>query len=230
MEVVLTYPTPDGTAKIDVAEGKVSLGRGSDADERIADDGLSRLNSTIYREAGRVWIVDENSTNGTFVNGEPARPSGTPLNHGDVIRIGNFTKLTVSIQQTKAAPAPIAPKNPSGGVAVSTSAAPTGIGLLPVIAIAFAIFLIVVSVAFVGFKLLVKDEPVVVRTERPDTFEDDEPIADKSPTPEETKPKNSNQTTGSTPNTSDTNTAAPENLSLTSSVDVKKTDTVVLDM
>ena len=48
----------------------MSFGRGSEADHRFADDGLSRLHATIYREDGRVWIVDENSSNGTFVNGE----------------------------------------------------------------------------------------------------------------------------------------------------------------
>ena len=95
LEVLLTYPTPEGSQEIRIDGGRMSFGRGSEADHRFADDGLSRLHATIYREDGRVWIVDENSSNGTFVNGEPVAPAGTPLRNGDLINIGNRTALNV---------------------------------------------------------------------------------------------------------------------------------------
>src|SRR5207244_7699545 len=95
IEVILTYPTPEGLQEIKIEGEKTSFGRGSEAEHRFADNGLSRLNSMIYCDGDRVWIVDENSTNGTFVNGERAAPAGTPLKSGDVVKIGNSTKLTV---------------------------------------------------------------------------------------------------------------------------------------
>ena len=59
IEVILTYPTPEGSQEISVEGEKTSFGRGSEADYRFDDDGLSRLHSTVYRDGARVWIVDE---------------------------------------------------------------------------------------------------------------------------------------------------------------------------
>src|SRR5215203_3418811 len=97
LEVILTFPTPEGSQEIAVEGEKMSFGRGSEADFRFEDDGLSRLNSTIYRDGDYVWIVDENSTNGTFVNGEKVSSGGTPLKNGDTVKIGHYTSLRVKI-------------------------------------------------------------------------------------------------------------------------------------
>src|SRR5829696_7582003 len=105
LDVTLTYPTPEGSKEIPIDGEKISFGRGSEADRRFADDGLSRLHATIYRDGEKVWIVDENSSNGTFVNGVKSGPSGTPLNGGDSIKIGHGTILTV--RAVKAAAEPI---------------------------------------------------------------------------------------------------------------------------
>ena len=94
-EVFLIYPTPEGSQEIKIDSGKISFGRGSEADQRFADDGLSRLHATVYREGVKVWIVDENSSNGTFVNGQRVSGGGTPLKNGDTIRIGHRTELKV---------------------------------------------------------------------------------------------------------------------------------------
>jgi pSer/pThr/pTyr-binding forkhead associated (FHA) protein len=88
LDISLTYPTPEGSQTIEIENERTSFGRGSEATHRFDDDGLSRLHSTIYREGDRVWIVDENSTNGTFINGERAASGGTPLRNGDTIKIG----------------------------------------------------------------------------------------------------------------------------------------------
>ena len=76
-EITLIYPTPEGSQEIAVRSEKMSFGRGSESDYRFADDGLSRLHATIYRDGERIWIVDENSSNGSFVNGEKVTGSGT---------------------------------------------------------------------------------------------------------------------------------------------------------
>src|SRR5215213_10812047 len=103
LEVILTYPTDEGSlAELALDEGKVSFGRGSEADYRFDDDGLSRLHATVYREGDNVWITDENSTNGSFVNGEKVKSNGTILYNGDKIKIGHYTTLTVKIGSAQA--------------------------------------------------------------------------------------------------------------------------------
>ena len=58
LEVILTCRTDEGSQEIVLKEGKVSFGRGSEADYRFGDDGLSRLHATVYREGDNVWILD----------------------------------------------------------------------------------------------------------------------------------------------------------------------------
>ncbi|MGI8812738.1 MAG: FHA domain-containing protein, partial [Pyrinomonadaceae bacterium] len=103
LEFTLTYPTPEGSREIPIDRPRTSFGRGSEADRRFADDGLSRLHAIIYRDGDRVWIVDENSSNGTFVNGVKTAAAGTPLRDGDAIRIGHTTNLKVRVVEKKVA-------------------------------------------------------------------------------------------------------------------------------
>ena len=106
LEVFLTYPTPEGSREIALDADRISMGRGSDADLRFDDDGLSRLHATIHRDGEKIWILDENSTNGTFVNGEKVPPAGTSLDDGDRVKIGHYTDLRIRFEREKpAAPA-----------------------------------------------------------------------------------------------------------------------------
>jgi len=195
-DLKLTYPTEDGTVTIDIDGERTSFGRGSDADHRLADEGLSRLNCTIYREGGRVWIVDENSTNGTFVNGERTPPSGTPLKNGDRIKIGNRTTLTVHISDVReTGPAkPAQPAPPPAAAAVPEKAA--AFSYLPVIVIAGAIFVISISAVFIVFGVLGSGGTEVAGNQ---IIEPDDPDIPR-PTP---RPK--------TENTPGTNTASTDN-------------------
>src|SRR5512142_137929 len=136
-DIRLTYSTDDGPQEIAIENDRTSFGRGSDADHRIADDGLSRLHATIYRDGDNVWVVDDNSTNGTFVNGEPVRGAGTPLHDGDVIRIGNRTNMRVSLAQKQDAASVMPAGSSSAPVATAPAAPPSGsLHLLPIILIA----------------------------------------------------------------------------------------------
>src|SRR6478672_6315913 len=132
LDIRLIYSTDDGPQEVAIENDRTSFGRGSDADHRPADGGLSRLHATVYRDGDNVWIVDENSTNGTFVNGEPARAAGTPLRDGDVVRIGNHTNMRVSVtRQQAAAPAP-PPVTGSSVPVQTTNSLPSGpINILP---------------------------------------------------------------------------------------------------
>src|ERR1044071_70245 len=139
LEVLLTYSTDEGTQEVAINDGRSSFGRG-DVDNWIDDDGLSRLHATVYREGDNVWIVDENSTNGTFVNGAQVQGSGTPLNDGDMVRIGNHTNMRVSITQKAVAAAPVvkAAVPAAGAASAASGTAASSLPILPIVIIAGA--------------------------------------------------------------------------------------------
>lgn len=76
---------------------ELSIGRADLAQLVLDDSGLSRLNTTIFRDGEEVLVVDENSTNGTFVNSEKIFGEPRPLNDRDEITIGNHTNIYVEI-------------------------------------------------------------------------------------------------------------------------------------
>ena len=45
-----------------------SVGRSEDADGQVEDSGLSKVHFIIQREGDRYFVVDNESTNSTFVN------------------------------------------------------------------------------------------------------------------------------------------------------------------
>lgn len=63
------------------------IGRGSDADLRIDDPGISRAHAELTRSGGDVTITDLGSTNGVVVNGE--RVEQARLRDGDRVRLGS---------------------------------------------------------------------------------------------------------------------------------------------
>ncbi len=72
--------------------GETTLGRGTNADIQINEDGVSRRHAKIVRAAdGTSKIEDLESTNGTFVNGK--RIDLEVLREGDRIRIGGVATL-----------------------------------------------------------------------------------------------------------------------------------------
>lgn len=94
-EITLIVHTAGETFEVPLDGGALSIGRGSDAALVINDAGLSRLHATIHNADGEVWIVDENSTNGTEVNGEEVTAEGFVLSDGDEITLGDETTITV---------------------------------------------------------------------------------------------------------------------------------------
>ncbi len=179
-DIVLKISVNDTEQTVPLSVGRTRIGRGSDADLRLEDQGLSRLNSTIYNENGRIWIVDEGSTNGTLIDGVAATACGTPLNAGNIISIGNSTKIELAVQQQNAEPAAVPEVSPS-----ETPSRSGNLSIGPIIAIAAAIFVISVSVVFALFVGLGSNKAEVANVS---DFED-EPItnrnskANSSPTP-----------------------------------------------
>ena len=83
--------------KLDRAE--MTIGRGSDADIMLDDEGVSRRHAKIVvRADGSVQLVDLNSTNGTFNNGDKVDVAA--LHDGDKIQIGSATILKFSYQDS----------------------------------------------------------------------------------------------------------------------------------
>jgi Transglycosylase SLT domain/Inner membrane component of T3SS, cytoplasmic domain len=161
IKITLMHQTPEGSRAVPFDGDRLSFGRGSEADQRVADEGLSRLNSIIYRDGSRVWIVDQNSTNGTFVNDAAVAAAGTPLRSGDRIRMGNHTVLTVMIEdipETKTA----APANVPQ-VAISSGSPPSS-SILPVVLIAGAVLVISLSAVFIGYAVLAGSSSATVNT------------------------------------------------------------------
>jgi hypothetical protein len=76
---------------------ELSFGRTDLADVILEDVGLSRLNTTIFREDDEVLVVDEGSSNGTFLNGEKLGREPKMLLDGDELLLGSDTRISVSI-------------------------------------------------------------------------------------------------------------------------------------
>jgi hypothetical protein len=189
LDIRLTYSTDNGPQDASIDNERTTFGRGSEVDYRIDDDGLSRLHATVYREGDRVWIVDENSTNGTFVNGDPTRPAGTPLNDGDVVRIGNHTNMRVSVSQKPAAVA-VAAGAPQTGTAFapsvqsSSSSSAGPMSILPIVLIAGAIFVMAITAAVVGITVFGSSSgPQIAQRPEYDPSSDDPDTKQPKPTP-----------------------------------------------
>lgn len=80
-----------------VLKDEITFGRTDLADMVLPDSGLSRLNTSIFRDGDNIFVVDENSTNGTFVNGKQVSEQPYKLNDRDEITIGTYTNIYVEI-------------------------------------------------------------------------------------------------------------------------------------
>jgi len=78
----------------------VTIGRSDASNLVLSDQGLSRRNTTIFRDGDAVLVVDENSLNGTILNGSKV-PTAQELRDGDEIRIGSETTIRVLIGRTQ---------------------------------------------------------------------------------------------------------------------------------
>jgi hypothetical protein len=78
----------DGTnQRYDLRMGSNVIGRGSDADLQLLDQGVSRRHLDIQFDGDTATAYDLGSTNGTTVNGHEV--GSQVLRHGDVVRVGH---------------------------------------------------------------------------------------------------------------------------------------------
>lgn len=76
---------------------ETTIGRKPDSDLVLPDTTISGLHCKVLNEDGTIYIQDENSTNGTFVNGERIFQK-TELHKGDKILLGK-QEFNVSINE-----------------------------------------------------------------------------------------------------------------------------------
>ncbi|MCA1722009.1 MAG: FHA domain-containing protein [Actinobacteria bacterium] len=94
-----TPPATGSAPRLEIASGTetgrvlavrkpvIVLGRGTEADVRLTDTGVSRSHAELHLDpAGAVTIVDRHSTNGTTVNGR--KVDSALLHDGDRIGLG----------------------------------------------------------------------------------------------------------------------------------------------
>lgn len=86
---MLLHPAEGDGEPRAVTVNRAVVGRGGDADVRIAGDGVSRVHALVWRESGSSWVSDLGSSNGTYLNGVrvggPAKfGAGDRLLFGDV--------------------------------------------------------------------------------------------------------------------------------------------------
>lgn len=82
----------------EVAENEV-IGRGKKCTISIDDRYLSTKNSRIFKSNGKFYLEDLDSTNGTFLNGEPLGDAAVELLDGDKITLGRVNFLFVMPQK-----------------------------------------------------------------------------------------------------------------------------------
>lgn len=83
----LALDRPDGEQLLlPLGDRILHLGRAFSADLRFEDARVSRRHAIIVRYGRQVRVLDDRSSEGTFVNG--VRVIATSLSEGDVIRIG----------------------------------------------------------------------------------------------------------------------------------------------
>ena len=73
--------------RYDLRVGSNIIGRGTDSDLQLLDQGISRRHVDLQYDGNFATVYDLGSTNGTTVNGHEI--SSQLLRHGDVIRVGH---------------------------------------------------------------------------------------------------------------------------------------------
>jgi len=77
---------PERSLTITLGGGAVRIGRGLAADLRLDENSVSRRHAIVVQDAQGARILDDRSSNGTFVNGR--RVEQAQLRNGDEVMLG----------------------------------------------------------------------------------------------------------------------------------------------
>ncbi|MDQ7030516.1 MAG: FHA domain-containing serine/threonine-protein kinase [Ardenticatenia bacterium] len=92
---ILAPPTPPTHPSVfPVIQPVALIGRNrKKVDVWILHVEVSKVHCSLVRQEDHFAIVDKGSTNGTFVNEQPVESEPVPINHGDIVRLGQKVKL-----------------------------------------------------------------------------------------------------------------------------------------
>jgi hypothetical protein len=104
----IAFPDAVAARRVPLAGDEVVIGRRSEAKgffpgidlaSPVADPGVSHRHAALRRQADGTWaVVDDMSTNGTWLNGDSqpvAKGAVTALHDGDRLNLGSFTRITI---------------------------------------------------------------------------------------------------------------------------------------
>lgn len=77
---------------------EVTIGRSPSCEIQLEDDKVSRRHARVYVREGQVWLLDLDSRNGTFVNGQRVEGEACLL-PGDRIQVGDTTAIYEPLSQ-----------------------------------------------------------------------------------------------------------------------------------
>lgn len=101
LKIILKIENPRESRNVEL-DDELTVGRTNDSNIAIDDTGLSRKNTTVFRDGEMIFAVDENSTNGTFLNGEKLGNQPRRIYVGDVLKLGSETRIRVeSVSETQ---------------------------------------------------------------------------------------------------------------------------------
>jgi pSer/pThr/pTyr-binding forkhead associated (FHA) protein len=98
-KITLTFENSYESQTVELQE-ELTVGRTNLSELVLQDAGLSRKNTTFFRDGEDALVVDENSLNGTFLNGEKIAGAPRGLRDGDQLKIGSETRIRVSIESS----------------------------------------------------------------------------------------------------------------------------------
>jgi len=93
-QIILHIDAPDGVQTITLGD-ELTIGRTDASGLILGDQGLSRKNTTFFRDGDEALVVDESSLNGTFLNGTKLTGGPAAIRNGDIVTIGSGTKIQV---------------------------------------------------------------------------------------------------------------------------------------
>lgn len=171
MKPTLIIEGPDERREVTL-DGEVSIGRTDASAIVLNDPGLSRKNTSFFVDENEAFVVDENSLNGTFLNGEKISGPPRALRDGDVVKIGSETTIHIVLSERPAIPGgPVHPVHTASTANVrpltsAVSAPPTndattsdGSRLLLIAAAALTVLIMVLGVVALVIVSLVGGDP-----------------------------------------------------------------------
>lgn len=87
----------DGSAVLPISFNRTLIGRDLDCDVRISNQEISRHHAVVFRQADQSFLTDLGSSNGSFVNAQPASAEPLTVVAGDSVLLGelSFTYRTI---------------------------------------------------------------------------------------------------------------------------------------